>query len=199
MEKELFENYDIRAFIPEYLKNVGEITRVIVTRGEDRLIYVTLRTFKANLCKHYSIDYASSRRKFGKIVGSVNCIPLPINMNKIYLQLKVRTPVFKGDCTMGYVDLNSIESCKAAEDLKGTEITLKDGRSIKVLYSVSTINKHIKNARLIFEYYKKERGYSSYPEALEKLYTGYDKPATKADIAILAREIATLKNSLKVY
>ena len=76
---------------------------------------------------------------------------------------------------------------------------LKDGRQVRVLYSMSTINKHMKNARLILEFYKKERGYITYPETLEKLYSSYDKPATKADIAILAREIATLKNSLKVF
>lgn len=199
MNQDFFQRHDIWAFIPEYLKGIGEITRVLVSQGDDHLMSITLRTFKARMCKHYSIDYESSRKKFGKIIGSVNCIPLPINPSKIFLQLKVRTPEFKGDGAMGYIDLNSIRSYRPKKDKKGTDIILKDGRIVQVLYSVSTINKHMKNAKLILECYKRERGYTTYPEALEKLYSSLDKPATKADIAILAREIATLKNSLKVF
>ncbi len=198
MEQDFFQKYEILAFYPEYSTGIGEITRVLVSRGDDKIIPVTSRSFKANLCKYYSIDYESSRKKFGKIIGSVNCVPLPINSNKIFLQLKVRIPVFKSDGAMGYVDLNYIKG-QEKKDIKTTVIVLKDGRKVQVLYSMSTINKHMKNARLIQEHYRKERGYITYPENLEKLYSSYDKPATKADIAILAREIATLKNSLKVF
>ena len=198
MEQDFFQNHDILAFYPEYSDGIGEITRVLVSQGEDLIIPVTSRSFKANLCKFYSIDYESSRKKFGKIIGSVNCVPLPINSNKIFLQLKMRIPEFKSDGAMGYIDLNCIKG-QIKKDIKTTVIVLKDGRQVRVLYSMSTINKHMKNARLILEFYKKERGYTTYPETLEKLYSSYDKPATKADIAILAREIATLKNSLKVF
>lgn len=199
MDLDFFGKYDIWAFIPEYLKGIGEVTRVLISKGNDHLMSITLKTFRANMCKYYSIDYKSSREKFGKIIGSVNCVPLPINHSKIFLQLKVRIPEFKGDGAMGYIDLSSIKSYSQKKDKKGTDIILKDDRIVQVLYSVSTINKHIKNAKLILECYKRERGYATYPEALENLYSSLDKPATKADIAILAREIATLKNSLKVF
>lgn len=198
MEQDFFKNHEIMAFYPEYSAGVGEITRVLVSQGEDQIIPITSRSFKANLCKYYSIDYESSRKKFGKIIGSVNCVPLPINSNKIFLQLKMRIPAFKSDGAMGYIDLNCIKN-QEKKDIRTTAIVLKNGRKVRVLYSMSTINKHMKNARLILEFYKKERGYTTYPESLEKLYSSYDKPATKADIAILAREIATLKNSLKVF
>lgn len=198
MEQDFFQNHNILAFYPEYSDGIGEITRVLVSQGEDLIIPVTSRSFKANLCKFYSIDYESSRKKFGKIIGSVNCVPLPINSNKIFLQLKMRIPEFKSDGAMGYIDLNCIKN-QEKKDIRTTAIVLKNGRKVRVLYSMSTINKHMKNARLILEFYKKERGYTTYPESLEKLYSSYDKPATKADIAILAREIATLKNSLKVF
>lgn len=199
MDLDFFQKYDIWAFTPEYMKGVGEVTRVLVSKGEDHIMPIALRAFRANMCKFYSIDYESSRKKFGKLIGSVNCTPLPINNSKIFLQLKVRIPEFRGDAAMGYMDLNAIQSLKEKKNHKGTEILLKDGRMVEVLYNPSTVNKHIKNAKLVLEYFKKERGYVTYPEALEKLYSNLDKPATKADIAILTREIMTLKSSLKVF
>lgn len=199
VEDKFFRNNEIWGFIPEYLRNIGETTRVIVYKGDDHLIPITLKSFKRNMCKYYSIDYESSRKKFGKLIGTVNCVPLPINTDKVFLQLKVRKPKFKGDAAMGYIDLYSIKDFKTDKNTKETEIILKDGRSVKVLYKASTIHKHIKNARLIIDSYRKERRYTEYPETLETLYASLDKPATKADIAILTREIATLKNSLKVY
>lgn len=199
MNSDFFQKYDIWAFIPEYMNGMGEVTRVLVSKGDDHILPITMRTFRANMCKYYSIDYESNRKKFGRLIGSVNCIPLPINNNKVFLQLKVRTPKFRGDSAMGYLDLNSIRSLKEKKDKKGTEITLKDGRIIEVLYNISTVSKHMKNAEFIREYYRRERGYITYPEALEKLYSNLDKPATKADIAILTREIMNLKSSLKVF
>lgn len=199
MEEKFFQNNDIWAFTPEYSKDIGETTRVLFSHGRDRLLPINIRTFKINLCSYYSIDYKKGRAKYGKIIGSVNCVPIPITDSKIFLHLKVRVPEVKGDRAMGYVDLNCIKNYKTGNDRKGVELELKDGRVIQILYSISTINKHMKNARIILEYYKRERGYTEYPLNLERLYSGFDKPATKADIAILAREIATLKNSLKVF
>ena len=199
MDQNFFQKFDILAFLPDYCAGIGEITKVLVSQEKDQLIPVTSRSFKANLCKYYSIDYESSRKKFGRIIGSINCVPLPINSNKIFLQLKVRVPEFRNDSAMGYIDLNCIKGYNPKKDTKNTEVVLKNDRTVRVLCGASTINKHMKNARLIHEYYKRERGYTTYPETLEKLYSVYDKPATKADIAILAREIATLKNSLKVF
>lgn len=199
MDQKFLEKQNIWAFAPVYQKGVGEVTRVLDACGDDYILAVNMRTFRTNVCKYYSIDYKSNRKKFGKLIGSVNCVPLPINSNKIFIQLKVRRPQFKGDAAMGYLDLFAIDKIKENKDKKITEITLKDGRVVKALYNASTINKHIKNAKLVLEHYRRERGYVAYPEALEKLYTNLDKPATKADIAILTREIMTLKNSLKLY
>ena len=198
MDENFFKKHEVLAFLPEYLKDIGEGTRIIASKGKDHLVPISLRTFKINICKYYSIDYESIRKRFGKIIGSVNCIPLPINTSKVFVQLKVRKPKLKGDTTMGYIELSSIRSLKR-DGNEATDIILKNGKVVKVLYKPSTINKHIKNGRLILECYRKERGYRSYPETLEKLYTTLEKPATKGDIAILVKEIATIKNSLKVY
>lgn len=199
MNLDFFQQYDICAFTPEYLKGVGEVTKVVVSEGEDHMISMTMRAFRSNLCKFYSIDYGSLRKKYGQIIESVNCIPLPINGNKIFLQLKVRTPEFRSDCAMGYLDLGSIAEVKEHKDRNRTQIRLRCGRKLEALCSIGTVNKHIKNAKLVLEHYRNEKGCGPYPEVLEKMYSNMDKPATKADILILAREILTLKNSLKDY
>lgn len=199
MDLDFFQHHDIYAFIPEYHGGVGEVTRVTVAESEDYIMPVTMKTFRVNLCRFYSIDYAVYRRKYGGIIGSTNCIPLTVSSNKVFLQLKVRTPKFKNDSAMGYVDLNSIAQLKKQDDKYRTEITFKDGRKLKVLCGIGTVNRHIKNAKLVLDHYRNEKGFGAYPEILEKLYTNLDKPATKADIVILASEILTLKNSLKEH
>lgn len=199
MEENFFKKYDIWAFIPEYSAGIGESTRVLLAKGKDRLMPISVKTLKTNLCKYYSIDYKSSRKKYGKTIGCVNCVPLPVTIDKVFIQLKVREPRFKGDIAMGYIDLNCIKTCNSKKDKKASDLVLKDGRKLGVLYSVPTIKKHMKNGKIIMEHYKRERGYIVYPESLESFYSGFEKPATKADIAILVREIATLKNTLKVF
>ena len=197
MDLDFFQEHDIWAFVPEYLKDVGEVTKVTTSMGEDHIMPMTMRSFRTNLCRFYSIDYAGARKKYGKIIGSINCVPLPISNYKIFLQLKVRTPKFKGDVAMGYMDLGSIDQLKEKKDRRRTEISLKDGRKLEALCGIRTVNKHIKDAKLVLDHFRNEKGYGAYPEVLEKLYSNLDKPATKADIVILAREILTLKNSLK--
>jgi len=93
----------------------------------------------------------------------------------------------------------SIAQLREARDNRKTEIVLKDGRKLEVLCSMATVKKHIKNARLVLEHYRNEKGLTAYPEVLERLYSNLDKPATKGDIVILAREILTIKNSLKAH
>lgn len=199
MDLDFFQHHDIFAFTPEYCMDVGEVTRIAVSGREDHIMPITMKTFRANLCRFYSIDYGSFRKRYGQIIGSINCIPLPVSSNKIFLQLKVRAPKFKNDSAMGYMDLHSIAHLEEQKDKSSTEITFKDGRKLKVLCGIGTVNRHIKDARLILDHYRKEKGFGAYPEVLEKLYSNLDKPATKADIVILAREILTLKNSLKDY
>jgi len=178
---------------------MGEVTRIIVPEGQDQILSMTMRSFRNNLCRFYSIDYYSLRRKYGQIIGSVNCVPLPISSTKVFIQLKVRTPRFRNDSAMGYLDMVSIAQLREARDNRKTEIVLKDGRKLEVLCSMATVKKHIKNARLVLEHYRNEKGLTAYPEVLERLYSNLDKPATKGDIVILAREILTIKNSLKAH
>jgi len=139
------------------------------------------------------------RRKYGQIIGSVNCVPIPISSTKIFIQLKVRSPRVRNDCAMGYVDIASISHLGESRDKSKTEIVFKDERKLEVIWGVATVKKHIKNARLVLDHYRNEKGLDAYPEELERLYSNLDKPATKGDIVILAREILTIKNSLKEH
>jgi hypothetical protein len=199
LDLNFFQQYDIWGFTPEYFQGMGEVTRIIVPEGQDQILSMTMRSFRNNLCRFYSIDYYSLRRKYGQIIGSVNCVPLPISSTKVFIQLKVRTPRFRNDSAMGYLDMVSIAQLREARDNRKTEIVLKDGRKLEVLCSMATVKKHIKNARLVLEHYRNEKGLTAYPEVLERLYSNLDKPATKGDIVILAREILTIKNSLKAH
>lgn len=198
MDWNFFRKYDIRAFIPIYFKDSGEMTKVITAEGEKHVMPITIRTFRSNLCRFYSIDYCSFRRKYGQIIGSTNCVPLAISSNKVFLQLKVRTPMFRNDSAMAYVDLYSIERLEKQKDKKGTDVILKDGYKLEILYSLATVKKHMNNANLVLEHYRKEKGMIEYPEMLEKLYSNLNKPATKGDIVLLASEILSIKNCLNL-
>lgn len=199
MDLNFFQQYDIWGFIPEYFQGMGEVTRIIAAEGQDEILPITMRSFRNNLCRYYSIDYHSLRRKYGQMIGSVNCVPLPISSSKIFIQLKVRTPRFRNDSAMGYLDMVTIGQLRETDDSSKTEVVFKDGRKLEVLCSMATVKKHIKNARLILEHYRNEKGLTTYPEVLEKLYSNLDKPATKGDIVLLAREILTIKNSLTAH
>jgi len=198
LDLDFFRKYDIWAFIPQYFKDSGEMTKVITAEGEKHVMPMTIRTFRSNLCRFYSIDYYSFRKKYGQIIGSINCVPLAISSNKVFMQLKVRTPIFRNDSAMAYIDLYSIERLEKQKDKKGTDIILKNGRKLKILYSLATVKKHMNNASLVLEHYRKEKGMIEYPEMLEKLYSNLNKPATKGDIVILASEILSIKNSLNL-
>jgi len=178
---------------------MGEVTRIMVPEEQDQILPITMRSFRNNLCRFYSIDYNSIRRKYGQMIGSVNCIPLPISCTKVFIQLKVRAPKFRNDSAMGYLDMVTIGQLRETDDSSKTEVVFKDGRKLEVLCSMATVKKHIKNARLILEHYRNEKGLTTYPEVLEKLYSNLDKPATKGDIVLLAREILTIKNSLTAH
>lgn len=199
MDLDFFQQYDIWAFTPEYFQGMGEVTRIIVSAGQDQILSMTMRSFRNNLCRFYSIDYYSMRKKYGQIIGSVNCVPLPISSAKIFIQLKVRSPRFRNDSAMGYVDVASISQIRESRDKSKTEIVFKDERKLEVICGIATVKKHITNARLVLEHYRNEKGLTAYSDVLEKLYSNLDKPATKGDIVILARELLTIKNSLKAH
>lgn len=186
----------IAAIIPDYEINVGNITRIIDKDGKEQVVYKTVKTLLRKLAGIYAVDLSALRVKYAALLNQQNIIPLGFNENLILIPFKMRKPITKNDGSLGYINLSSIEKLQK-KDNDNTDIILLNGNHLKSIVSYATAYKHLKNAQLVKQYYLNLHSGNGYIQAAEELYSQYQQPATKNDIAILTDQIVELKHYLK--
>ena len=126
--------------------------------------------------KHSSADYVSASREY------IEAVPFIHYVERIY---KAASAPVEGH----YIEeIHERDGCK---------VSLKCGTIIKSLETKKTIQKRIDIANIMKERVAKGfLGDDFIREVAIDIAMEYDKPATKADIAIIARELLLIKESL---
>lgn len=156
---------EITYFVPFYAENIGSITMTAWENGEETQENITCRAYLAKLCRKHAVDSIYSRDKYGRLLGCVNCVPIPLSGELLLIPLKVRKPICKSDGAMGYVNFHHVTYCE--EDNNGyTDIILKNGKRIKILSRLKTVRRNINDAAIINDHYKKEKGIYEYHDIL---------------------------------
>lgn len=180
----------VAALIPIYQPNIGNGTKVVTEAGEDYVDGRTMRSVVKLLCKYYTIHVEYCREKYGRIINQRISVPLPIHEGLLLIPFKMRKPISSKDGACGYINLYAIQDLGEAEE--GAMVILKNGLEVHCLHRLKTVQQHINNAKLIAKdtFHYKNVGYES--EAFQEFCEAYHAPATKADIAMLKKEVLEL-------
>ena len=191
MEKIVQE--ELMALIPVYMDMKGNCTSLYTVRGGIYNVEKSIRTILNQLSEYFLVDLKASRKYYGELLFMTNLVPIPFNENNVFIPLKVRKPLCKNDGSVGYINIDYIESVSASNDK--TIVHLKNKTTINSLNSIETVNKHIKNGHIVKKLYT-ERYNSNFCREYD-FYTEYNKPATKGDIAFIMHEIMEIKENIK--
>lgn len=181
----------IMAIVPKYISNKGNCTIIYTEEGIVE-IEKSIKTVIKNISKYYHFDLKESNSTYRKLLYCRKNPPVPFTKKDIFILVKTRKPIGKHDGAYGYIRIDSIENIEfnKKEDLH-PRIIFKNGQFIQILCTLDTLHKNIKNGEIVkkllnskYENRVKERG---------SLYLDENKPATKADIALLFMEINKLQ------
>lgn len=186
----------IQAILPIYVKDKGNCT-IIYTGDNEIIMEKVILTVIKNLCRFYHLDLKSSNKTYGDILSMKKYIPIPLDENNIFIQVKTRIPISKHDSAYGYININSIgKVIENINDKGSSTVYLKRGQIIDVLAKVSTVQKSIQNGLIVKEYVNKNNSYSV--KEAEVFYVEKNAPVTKGDFAMLYAEFIKIKNAIKL-
>lgn len=181
----------ILAILPIYTKNYGNNTKII-TLNKEYIINKSVKTILKHIAGYYLIDLKYLRNYCRDILGTINVIPIIYNSENIFIPFKARKPMFKNDGALGYFNINYLsEICKENNDVF---IYLNSDIKIKCYQSYKTIIKHVNDGKLIGNVYDNR---VNAKDIDKNIFVEYEKPATKADIALLRNELIDLIDKLK--
>lgn len=149
--KNIFKG-EVMALMPTYVKDQGNST-ILFKKGKKHLIInKTIKTCLHLLCKYYMVDLDEVRKRYRPIILSTNLVPITLSKRDIFIPFKTRIPICKNDGAFSYINLRYIEKLKDKEN--GPLVYLEDKTKIQCLSKITTVENHIKNARIISRCYE---------------------------------------------
>lgn len=146
-------NYDrIAAIIPSYTPT-GDTTTIIATNGSKVANSTRIRTVIKRLASSRATDLTALKRKAACATERTNLQPLSLAPGLVLCPLKVRIPRVSGDTSIGYINYHAVTSVIANTN-KPYQCTIKltGGTELPVLWTPSTVKKHLQHARLAMSY-----------------------------------------------
>ncbi|WP_346353506.1 hypothetical protein [Azotosporobacter soli] len=138
----------IAALIPCY-GPAGDTTITITGTGEVRTQRSALRTVLQRLLREKSIDIKALRKKTAPPGRRPVLQPLPLADGLLLCPLKLRLPKVPGDTCTGYVNVHLVESVSSLKQPPyQSQLHLRCGQRVPVVWSAATVNRHLHNARL---------------------------------------------------
>lgn len=183
----------VAGLVPVYEPSLGNVTRLVTAAGDTAIIKRTVKSVLRRVARHYGVDLRALKAKYAGVIGHYKGIPLPMTPELILISVKVREPLVRGDGCLAYLNLRCIKSYRCGNP--GVDILLKNGISLKGLCTVATFKKHMRWGELVYRLHAKNTAYTV-PIMYDDLPESYLKPATRADIALLVREILEIKGRL---
>ncbi len=181
---------------PIYERGIGNATQIITVPGNSYIDTRITKSVLKHLARLYGVDLSAMRKNYGEIVGQKNMVPIPFNKNLLMIPLKMRKPITRNDGTTGYINLTQLEAVKDQGENQ-VLLILKNGIQVRCLMKASTVEKHVRNARIVLQHYQQTHTRLKFPlYHIKDFFSDSSRPATKGDIAILVKEILCIKEKL---
>jgi hypothetical protein len=134
----------IISIMPEYIADIGDCCRVKRKDGE-ALYQKKLNTVFREIFRNNFLDYCAIKKKTTSILNQKTLAPVYLSLMEILIPVKVRQPLFRGDCCYGYVNIFEIKK------VLNKEILLKSGEKIAFLDTKRAIQRREFMAELLEE------------------------------------------------
>lgn len=181
------------AYIPFYKD--GNCVKVIMDNGEVSIIEKGIRSVLKNIMEESHLDIGSIRNNFAKYTGRKIILPVPVDVENILIPVKIRKPLSTNDGSFAYFNILSV---KEVQGDRNAAITLSCNMTVETLESKKLILRkmdlgYLMRDRLEIDIF----GEDSVKSAFCEIAVEYSKPATKGDIAVIARELLYIRNRLE--
>ncbi|TWH47582.1 hypothetical protein [Sporomusa sp. KB1] len=146
MFEQLPAHHLIAAIIPCYSAE-GDSTVILTTEGERITTGVRIPTILRRLASYQAIDLSSLKRIITDATHQSIMQPLPITPRLVLFPVKTRKPRVAGDISTGYINLHAITGTTKNQP-SGTLINLSGGANVPIIWSLTTVRRHMLLARL---------------------------------------------------
>lgn len=139
----------LAAVLPDYTPG-GDCTALITADGTCSRSAVAIRSIIRRLARERAIDLAALKQKSAQATGQRMLHILPLADNLVLVPLKVRIPrVGRDNCT-GYINACCVAAVRntAPPPYKST-VVLQSGREIASLWTAATVEKYLRDVRLL--------------------------------------------------
>ena len=143
---DLPEDWEIEAALPEYVDGEGDITRLFLTDGTNRLVRARLRTVLERLARRHCRSLPLLRAWAKERTAFAQTAPLAIAAELVLVPFRARWPRCKGDVAMGVVNAMHAQAARCEE---AAEVELSCGRRIRTLWSMATLAAHLRAADIL--------------------------------------------------
>jgi len=144
----------VAAFYPLYDADGGNSTRIIFENGRDIFDTRKTKTFLGALAKVFAADLTALRKKYGKLLGRKNYVPLPFHADFVIVPVRVRRALSKDQGATGYLVLDRVKSCgPAAEKDFSCKVEFSGGGYLYCMEKAATVRKKLLEAKTVREEY----------------------------------------------
>lgn len=133
----------IIAMLPCYTSEGANFTIIKLLNDKEIILKKSISSTIKSLCQFYHYDLQSSKKTCNQMLGVKKTPPIAINKDMVFIAVKTRIPIGKNDGAYSYINIDMIKG------IKDEEIDLKNGDILKVKSKLKTIEKNIKDARLL--------------------------------------------------
>lgn len=149
--EEIFQE-DIIAIVPEYVDSKGNCTIIHREDLNPLILDKTIKTVISLVGRYYMIDFNAMKKRYSSLLSSRNLIPIALSRDDILIPFKTRIPMYKNDGAFSYINMKYIKEIKKNKNT--TIVTLSSGLEIDCLCSLDTVNKHLRNGKVISKCYE---------------------------------------------
>lgn len=138
----------IAAILPSY-KQSGDSTSILTATGTCIVSPIGIRSMLKRLAKERAIDLSALKLQAEQITGQRILHPLLLANDLVLVPVKVRTPLVSRDNCTGYINACCVASIQKALPPYKSLIILQSGAEILTLWTVATVESHLRAARLL--------------------------------------------------
>ncbi len=135
----------VAAFVPSYADGSGQGLEIYFRDGTVGWQGVSLHSYIRRMARVFTVNVQEARQKYAPLVGQKNLIPLVFEPFLVYVPIKVKTPLIKGDPAYGYFRLRSV--LQVAETPGLCTLHLEGGQQIAVIQAARTVRTRLRSAR----------------------------------------------------
>ena len=138
----------LAAILPCYSPS-GDSATIFTTAGTCTESPVAIRAVLRRLAREHTIDLAALKCQTEQATGQRILHILPLADDLVLVPVKVRTPQVSRDNCTGYVNACCVSAVREAPPPYKSLIILQSGAEIPTLWTVATVEKHLRAARLL--------------------------------------------------